>query len=137
MVFHGYYMCAGMHGHTYTHTYMHTKGKCIMRTALQVLEANKVPGALYEGQHQKAINALARALDPEWKAPPTVSVELVHYTPKGKGNPGMFLKIQQGTYGGVFHRICDGDKLSDEGRKVALDLLTGIANQAADLVEAL
>jgi hypothetical protein len=108
-----------------------------MKTAIEVLQAHNVPAALYEGKDQKALNALARAIDGEWKAPPSINVELVHYEPKGKGKAGMFLKIQEGSYGGVFRRINDGDQLTSEGRAVALELLTTLANQAADLVEAL
>jgi hypothetical protein len=108
-----------------------------MKTAIEVLEANNVPKSLYEGKDEKAVNALARAIDGTWKAPPRVDVELVSYTPKGKGKPGMFLKIQEGSFGGVFRRINDGEALTAEGRALAFQLLTSIANQAADLVEAL
>lgn len=108
-----------------------------MKTAIEVLKAHNVPEALYEGKDQKALNALARAIDSEWKAPPAIDVELVQYQPKGKGKAGMFLRIQEGTYGGVFRRINDGDTLTAEGRAVALQLLTSLANQAADLVDSL
>ncbi len=106
-------------------------------TAMEVLKAKSVPESLYEGKTQKEINALARAIDPTWKAPVEANVEVVHYEPKGKGKPGMFLKIQTSGYGGIFERLCDGEKLTADGRTKALSLLVSIANQAGDLVDSL
>ncbi len=107
-------------------------------TALEVLKAKGVPESLYEGKSQKEVNALARAIDSTWKAPPEATVEIVPYQPKGgKKGAGMFLKVATNGYGGVFERLCDGDKLTADGRSKAIALLVSIANQAGDLVDTL
>ena len=106
-------------------------------TALELLKAKGVPASLYEGKEQKAINALARALDPEFKVPQTITAEVVHYKPKGSGKDGMFVSLSTGSRGGIFDRVCDGDKLTPEGKAAAAKILTGIANAAADALESL
>ena len=106
-------------------------------TATEVLKGKGVPESLYTGKTQKELNALARAIDSTWKAPPEANVEVVNYVPKGKGKSGMFLKIQTSGYGGIFERLCDGDKLTDDGRSKALQLLASIGNQAADLMDSI
>jgi hypothetical protein len=105
-------------------------------TALEVLKAKGVPAGLYEGKSQKEINALARAIDSEWKAPVEATVEVVAYTPsKSKKGAGMYLKVNTGNFGGIFERLCDGGELTKEGRAKAVSLLASIANQAADLMD--
>lgn len=107
-------------------------------TAQEVLKAKGVPESLYAGKTQKEMNALARAIDSEWKAPVEATVELVPYTPsKSKKGEGMYLKIGTGGFGGIFERLCDGATLTKDGRAKAVALLVSIANQAGDLVDTL
>jgi len=105
-------------------------------TALEVLKAKGVPEALYAGRSAAEINKLARAIDSEWKAPVEATVEVVPYTPsKSKKGTGMYLKVNTGNFGGIFERLCDGEKLTPDGRQKAAQLLASIANQAADLMD--
>jgi hypothetical protein len=107
-------------------------------TALEVLVAKSVPASLYEGKSTKEINALARAIDPTWKAPPTAEVEIVSYTTVGKGKVGQYLSIKAGGgFKGVFEKLCDGEALTAEGKTKAMQLLVGISNQCADLMDTL
>jgi len=106
-------------------------------TGLEVLKAKGVPASLYEGKTPKEINQIARAIDPTWKAPREITAEVVHYKPKGSGKDGMFVSLNAGGRGGVFERVCDGEKLTPEGRAAAAELLTGFANAAADALERL
>ena len=105
-----------------------------MKTALQVLQEKNVPQALIDGRSQADLNKLAKALDSEWKAPPEADVGIVFYEPKNGKGAGMFLKISTGGRGGIFERLNDGKELTAVGRAKAIELLTSVTNQAADLV---
>lgn len=105
-------------------------------SAMEIIKAKNVPESVYSGMDQKALNALARALDPTFRVPVGAEVEIVPYTTKGKGQTGQYLSIKCGSgFKGVFEKLCDGDKLTPEGRTKALQLLTDVANQAADLAD--
>jgi len=109
-------------------------------SAMDVFKAKSIPEALYVGKSEREMNALARWLDPEFKAPPSASVEIKFYKPVGRegkkpGEPGMFLEINTGTRGTVFHRLNDGDKITDEGKTLLVTLLTSLGNGAADLLD--
>ena len=107
-------------------------------TAMEVLKAKGVPAALYEGKSHKELNALARAIDSTWKAPSEADVGFEVYEPKrGTKGKGVYLKVSTGGFGGIFERLCDGEKLTDEGKQKAAALLISISNQSAALVDSL
>lgn len=106
-------------------------------TALEIIRAKGVPETVYSSMDQKGLNAMARALDPDFRVPAQAEVEIVTYTTKGKGATGQYLSIKAGGFKGVFEKLCEGDKLTPEGKAKAALLLTQIGNAAADLLDRL
>ena len=110
-----------------------------MATALEIVKAGGIPESIYSVMDSSALNEMAHALDKSFRVPITdkVKAEVVYYEPKKGGKPGMFLSITTGGRGGNFDRLCDGKELTAEGKTRAAELLTEVANKAADLLVAL
>jgi len=106
-------------------------------TAMEVIVARGVPASVIQGKSQKEINALARALDSSFKAPREVNVEVCQYTTKGKGAIGTYLKVDAGGRQGIFEKLNEGPAITPEGKALAVVLLEGLANAAADALETL
>ncbi len=115
-----------------------------MATALDVFKKMGIPETVYGPLDVKGQNRLAKTLDKTFVAPPLdpeIEFEVKSHTPengKNKGKVGMYLSVKvPGAYGGIFHRLCDGDKITPEGRKAAAELLSSAATGAAALLETL
>lgn len=109
-------------------------------TALEILKSKGVSEDVYGELSQKQINAMAKALDPTFRVPASdaVKAELVAYTPKApRGKPGMFVSVNTGGRGGIFHRVNDGEKITDEGKVEAKAILSALGNACADLLDTL
>lgn len=113
-----------------------------MKTALEVIQAAGVSEAIYGEMEVRDLNKLAKTLDKTFVAPPAdpiINFSLKVHTPekgKNKGKTCVYLSGQvPGAFGGIFHYLNEGDKLTAEGRKALAQLLTTAATNAAALLE--
>lgn len=101
-------------------------------TVLEFVKSKGVPESVYGSMDAKALRGLARALDPQFKAPAESTAEIREYTPeKGKSGTGMYLITQIGNSRESFSRLCDGKVLTEEGARLALALADSIADAVA------
>lgn len=98
-------------------------------TTLDFVKSKGVPESVYGSMDRKALNALARALDPTFKAPAVATSEIREHTPeKGKAGTGMYLITQIGTSREGWFRLCDGKQLTEEGARLACELADSIVD---------
>ena len=96
-------------------------------TALEFLKTKNIPEAVLAEMDASQARAVAKTMG--WAAP-AVETSLSTYTPKGTGKVGVYLNLAVGKSRPGMFRICDGEKLTEDGQAIVAE----VANQLADLL---